>query len=106
MKDGLYKVQFTTQLGSGAGVVVLRDGRLYGGDSGMHYVGDYTLNENHFAADVRTDRHTSNLSSVLDVDRAHITLTGTYSNESVEAEGSARENPGVSFRANLQFLCD
>ena len=106
MKNGLYKVHFTTQMGSGAGVVVLRDGRLYGGDSSMYYVGDYTLNENRFTADVRTDRHTSNLSSVLGVDRAHITLTGTYSNESVEAEGSARENPDVSFRANLQFLCD
>ena len=106
MKNGLYRVRFTTQLGSGAGVVVLRDGRLYGGDSSMYYVGDYTLSENRFTADVRTDRHTSNLSSVLGVDRAQITLTGTYSNESVEAEGSARENPNVSFRANLQFLCD
>ena len=106
MRNGLYKVHFITQLGSGAGVVVLRDGRLYGGDSGMYYVGDYTLNGDHFTADVRTDRHTSNLSPVLGVDRAHITLTGIYSNESVEAEGSARENPDVSFRANLQFLCD
>ena len=106
MRNGLYKVHFTTQLGSGAGVVVLRDGRLYGGDSSMYYVGDYTLNGDHFTADVRTDRHTSNLSPVLGVDRAHITLTGIYSNESVEAEGNARENPDVSFRANLRFLCD
>ena len=106
MRDGLYRVRFITQLGSGAGVVVLRDGRFYGGDSSMYYVGDYTLNENHFTANVRTDRHTSNLFSVLGVDRAYITLTGTYSNESVESEGSVRENPSVSFRANLQFLCD
>ena len=106
MRNGLYKVHFTTRLGSGAGVIVLRDGRLYGGDSGMYYVGDYTLNGDRFTADVQTDRHTANLSPVLGVDRARITLTGTYSNDSVEAEGSAHENPDVSFRANLQFLCD
>lgn len=72
-----------------------------GGDSSMYHVGDYTLNKNHFTADVRTDCHTSNLPSVLGVDKAHITLNGTCSNESVKVEGSVRENPDVSFRTNL-----
>jgi hypothetical protein len=42
MQNGLYWVEFRTPLGSGAGVVVLQDGNLRGGDSSMYYFGTYT----------------------------------------------------------------
>ncbi len=36
MQNGLYRVEFRTPLGSGAGVVVLQDDNLRGGDSSSH----------------------------------------------------------------------
>ena len=39
MKDGLYRVEFQTQRGAGAGVVFLEGGALRGGDSQMFYTG-------------------------------------------------------------------
>ena len=96
--------EFTLQPGWAAVLALLCSEMavFMGGDSSMYHVGDYTLNKNHFTADVRTDCHTSNLPSVLGVDKAHITLNGTCSNESVEAEGSSRRvfshKPAVSAR--------
>jgi hypothetical protein len=41
MQTGLYKVNFKTPLGLGAGVVVLENGMIRGGDSSMFYRGTY-----------------------------------------------------------------
>ncbi len=56
MKDGLYNIEFATHLGSGAGVVVLRDGKIRGGDSSMYYVGDYSLDGDAVRASVSVSR--------------------------------------------------
>jgi hypothetical protein len=58
MIAGFYAVEFTTQLGVGNGVVYLDDGRIHGGDSGLGYVGNYSVNdERWFTADIVTFRH-------------------------------------------------
>ena len=58
MREGLYRVQFHTQLGTGAGVVFLQAGKLRGGDSRNFYVRTYAQSGNHVTAEVTTDKHT------------------------------------------------
>lgn len=108
MRDGLYKVQFETRLGAGAGVVFLQAGRLRGGDSSNIYVGTYSENGKLFTAQVRTDRHSNfpGLLPVFGVNPAHITLTGTSSGDSAEMTGAATESPGIAFQATLTRIGD
>jgi len=108
MRDGLYKVQFDTQRGTGSGVVFLQGGKLRGGDSRTYYVGTYAENGRQFTARVTTDQHTDvpGMSSVFGVDRAHITLLGTSTVDSAEMTGTAAEAPGISFRARLMRIAD
>jgi hypothetical protein len=103
MKDGLYKVQFHTQLGTGAGVVVLQGGKLRGGDSRNFYVGTYSENGSRVTAQVTTDTHTDmpGLRSVFGMDPVHLSLSGTVNSDSAEMTGTAAEAPGISFGAAL-----
>src|SRR2546430_873168 len=95
MRDGIYKVQFQTQLGQGAGVVVLQGGKFRGGDSNIYYIGTYSQSGDQLTADVATDAHSSGIGSVFGVDRAHIHLTGKVTGDSAQMTGTAREAPNV-----------
>lgn len=108
MRDGLYCVVFSTQIGQGAGVVVLQAGRLWGGDSSMYYVGSYKVEGGAFTASVRVGKHTDSpgTRSVLGVDKGNLSLSGTFTDDSVQTDGTVAEMPNVSFRAALQRLCD
>ena len=109
IREGLYKVEFKTQIGMGYGVVLIRSGKLWGGDTGMFYIGSYTEDGNKIVANVAIDRHSRTAAiptSVFGVERANITLTGVVSGDVVTTTGTAREAPGVTFQATLRFLSE
>jgi hypothetical protein len=106
MDDGLYKVRFETPRGSGTGVVVLKDGHLWGGDSSMFYSGTYILSEGNFNAKIVTNVHTiaPHRPSIFGRDIVHISLTGSFSRDYAEVTGTAREVPDIDFKAELTKL--
>ncbi len=106
MDNGLYKVRFETPRGNGTGVVVLREGLLWGGDSSMFYTGTYTLDDGAFVAKIVTNVHTiaPHRPSIFGRDIVHITLKGTFSRDYAEIIGVAREVPDIDFRAELSKL--
>lgn len=106
MQDGLYRVRFTTPLGQGAGVLVLRDGRIQGGDSTMYYVGTFSLQGGQAKASVKAVQHTTEAgrSSVFGVSEATITLSGTANGGHARLVGTAVQAPGVRFEAELAML--
>jgi hypothetical protein len=106
MDNGLYKVRFETPRGNGTGVVVLKDGHLWGGDSSMFYTGTYSLQDGVFNGKLVTNVHTiaPHKPSIFGRDIVHITLKGTFSREYGEVIGSAREVPDVPFKAELTRL--
>jgi hypothetical protein len=106
MQDGLYKVEFQTPLGAGAGVIVLEDGKIRGGDSSMYYVGDFTQSGQSFTARVEGRKHTNTpgMQSVFGVDHTHIKLSGTSSGDTAIVQGKADEAPNVPFQARLTKL--
>lgn len=107
MRNGLYHVQFDTQLGQGSGVVHLQDGKIRGGDAGLYYIGDYQLNGGNFSAQVQTARHGANGNqSVFGIDNVTIKLAGNYTEKAASVKGSAAQAPGVSFSAILNWLAD
>ncbi len=108
MREGLYKVQFRTQIGDGAGVFILREGRILGGDSIMYFTGTYSDKDNLFAAEVHGVRHTEspNNFSVFGVDDIHVHLKGTTVGDSGQVIGKADEAPKVDFSAIFSRVAD
>jgi hypothetical protein len=104
MQNGLYRVEFGTPLGSGAGVVLLQDGNLRGGDSSMYYFGTFTETGNQATVVAESHRHTPGLPSVLGRDDTHLSLQGTVQGNSAQLNGSAREAPGVNLQVSLTLL--
>jgi hypothetical protein len=108
MRNGLYRVHFQTPLGMGAGVVHAVDGRMWGGDAGLYYVGTYTTDGDRLNATVATERHTNHpgVVSVFGVDKVTINLDGQIAGDSVNAKGSSPQAPGVGFSASLTRISD
>lgn len=108
MRDGLYKVQFSTPLGVGFGVVYANGGKMWGGDAGIYYLGTYSDVNGDLTATVRIDRHASfpGSMSVFGIDKATINLTGKVQGNSVVADGTSPQAPGVKFKANLSHISD
>lgn len=108
MRNGLYKVEFTTPKGAGSGVVTLSDGKMGGGDSVLYYRGTYAMNGNSFTATVQTDRHTvaPAMPAVFGQDRVNINVAGTFQGDVANMTGTAKEAPGVNFKARLSRLAD
>lgn len=50
--NGLYKIAFETPSGTEYGVAYLQDGKLRGGDSGMAYVGSYSMDGDLMSAEL------------------------------------------------------
>lgn len=108
MKNGLYSVRFAAQGGAGAGVVVLQDGQLRGGDSGSYYRGTYSAEDGSFSANIaiRTHTMTSSLGFVFGEDGTDMTLVGTSTQTTAEVEGTSPKFPGVVFSCRLARVAD
>lgn len=107
MQNGLYKVSFQTPMGQGAGVVVVADGTVKGGDSGMYYIGTFQEANNQFTAALHVQRHSNvvpGIVSVFGLDNVHLTLQGTSTANSANVGGTAAEAPGVQFQAQLTLI--
>jgi hypothetical protein len=109
LQDGLYRVSFETPLGEGAGVVVLREGQILGGDSLRHYAGSYTQTGNRFSATIQVNRDTlSDLGarSVFGREDVQISIQGESGEDDSVAvmAGSSPQVPDVPFRATLVRL--
>jgi hypothetical protein len=81
LQDGIYLVRFNTPRGEGSGVAYLTDGKLYGGDSMMAYVGKFSEDGSSANAEVRVFQHsnTPGMESVLGTNSATLKLSGDVS---------------------------
>lgn len=106
MKDGIYRIGFTTAQSEGAGVIVITGTRFVGGDSAMIYRGTYTKDGHDMTVRAIITRHSPGLASVLGVDNATLELTGTGDDAVARLKGGAREAPGVQISVDLRRIGD
>jgi hypothetical protein len=107
--NGLYKVNFQTDRGSGQGVLVLENGKAFGGDSTMYYSGDYEVRGAMIRAKLVSGTHSSSQgrSPVFGASHTTILLTGFVEESGPLAarfSGVSQEAPGVKLDADLQLL--
>jgi hypothetical protein len=106
MRNGLYRVEFRTQIATGTGVVVIDGGLLRGGDRTHYYVGRTAMNGDQFSANVMVRRHSQGDASVFAVDSVTINVEGTVGDGTAVLHGSSKEAPGLQFEAHLTHLHD
>jgi hypothetical protein len=72
----------------------------------MYYSGDYQLNGDNFTGEVHAGVHARppGLVSVFGREDVHITLKGTFSGDSATLTGTAKEVPGVQFKASVKKI--
>jgi hypothetical protein len=64
MKSGIYKVSFSAAA-SGAGIVVIKDGKVNGGDYGFVFTGDMTSSGDTITAAIRAKRWDPKATSIF-----------------------------------------
>jgi len=102
MLEGLWIVQYEGTQGEGAGVVVLVQGRVLGGDLGYTYEGNYVIKDNWMAASVRVANFLPNVASVLGtVGDFDLELKAPIKEGVIHATMSVVGRPGVSIVAKL-----
>ena len=109
MLQGLYKFRFTTERGTGCGVMfATAGGRLYGGDSGSSFVGSFTEADGIISAEFTMSRHYHDPKYVpmFDVDNVVMNFNGAHRGEEIHFEGSSAALPGVRFATVLTPIND
>lgn len=106
MEDGLYRVRFSTPMGSGCGVVTAHQGRLTGGDSRSFYVGEYTLEYGYLTVELEIQRHNPRviLPSILGSKRATAQLDGYFDGQTANLTGFAVSALPVKLKAVIERL--
>jgi len=107
--QGLYKFRFTTERGTGSGVMFATSGgRLYGGDSGSSFVGSFTGADGVISAEFTMSRHYHDPKYVpmFDADNVVMNFKGARRGEEVHFEGGSTALPGVQFTTILTPIND
>jgi hypothetical protein len=105
--NGLYTLAIEMshgKQGRATGVVVLRDGRIMGGDSFFYYTGSYTLKAGKWRGDMIVNQHTEAPGLNLAFGGREVTcgFTGTYAEGRADIEGTALVGKNsVLFNARL-----
>lgn len=109
MLQGLYKFRFTTERGTGAGVMfATAGGKLYGGDNGSSFVGRFSETDGVIACEVKMSRHYHDPKFVpmFEVDNVVLSFTGIRSGEEFEFRGGSADLPGALFTTVLTPISD
>lgn len=109
LPNGLYKIAFETPAGVEYGVAYLQDGKLRGGDSGMAYLGTYSLDGDLLSAEVSVSqhRHIPGAVSALGLNNLQVHLNGLIDDANVvRLTGTSPVSSSVRFKARLSLLAD
>lgn len=94
MLEALWSVTFVVPTfdSYGAGVVVLENGTVRGGDSNYYYVGNYRVKDEIITADVAINHYFGHLNNVFgNIRKTQVTLSGKSSYESFELTGKSTD---------------
>lgn len=105
MRNGLYKVAFDVPMEAGAGVIVLRDGELWGGDGVAFYRGSYRVDEAGVTLRLTVRRHSGG-HIFFALEAVEIELRGRAEGDGAVVSGEIPDAPGAVIDARLSFLSD
>ena len=110
--NGLYAINIEmTDGGHGRahGVIVLREGKIAGGDSYFYYTGSYRADHGKWRGELITNEHTKSAGILPLFGGREVTcgFTGTYSADAADVNGTALVGKtSVVFHASLKLLAE
>jgi hypothetical protein len=104
--ESLYVVEFGDIAGFGyrnGGVVILETNRVFGGDSGYFYLGDYSVFGDRFAACVKITKHNPSWENVFgdDAPQFEIRVLGSIEGDIIVAGMERLDRPGLRLPLRL-----
>jgi hypothetical protein len=113
MKNGLYSIHVSLQdgrSGKGSGVVLFRDGKIFGGDAYLFYTGSYTSKGDTFKGEVLVQRHTSSPDAnplFGGPSPVGVGVSGTFTDTAAVMDGTALVGKASQiFKATLRKLVE
>jgi hypothetical protein len=107
MLKGLYKVEIhTAHGGSGRGVMVARDGRLFGGNAAFAFAGRYLESGSDIAIEITTRQRNDKLGFKPISAAANVTLRGRRAGERYHFEGGTELLAGAPFTADITAISE
>ena len=106
--EGLYKVEYDINSGSGRSVLYVHGGRMLGGNTAFAHFGSYRDVGGEIVAEIRTRRHSKSPShrSLVSSDQVTIRMRGRAEGPLHRFAGDVKEEPGSVFRAVMTQLGD
>jgi hypothetical protein len=108
MQHGIYRVLFKGLLGEGRGILVAKDGALWGGDSGFVYNGNYAEDgANQGKASVQIGRDDPKASGLFgDLQDFQVRLAWSLTPSGFSATGEIAGHPNLKIEINATKLAD
>ena len=102
MIDGFWIVQFEGLQAKGGGVAVLRNGHIFGGDSGFTYTGTYETDEKVLKARVMIRKFLPDVQSIFGIeDEYELSLAGTVEDNVIKGKAVVIGRPGLGTLVRL-----
>lgn len=97
MLNGIYRVTFQVAGNQGKGILVVKDGWLYGGDTGFVYSGTFELQGNQIIAKARIQNDFPGVQSIFNpfLTDFLLELTGQQSAPGFKFQGSVTGQPAL-----------
>jgi hypothetical protein len=102
MIDGFWTVHFEAGGNRGAGVVVLTNGKLFGGDSGFTYIGTYSVTDDAVTSEVKAQNFEPTVPSLLGLSSYTLNLRGKLSGDVISGQATTPAKPGLVLSLRLQ----
>lgn len=108
MRTGFYKCEYHVDQAVGRSVMLVRGGRMLGGNSAFAHIGTYRMAGEDVIAEIESRRHRYDPAypSLLGQDIANITVTGRADGDSYRFQGGSPQMPGASFRSLMTTIDD
>lgn len=102
MIEGLWIVQFEGLQGRGSGVVVLANGRAFGGDAAYTYVGDYKVHDGVVSARVTVSNFLPGTPSVMGINNDYdLLITAPLGDGVIQGSMCLVSNPAIAVAVKL-----
>ncbi len=102
MFEGVWIVQFHGPRGYGGGVVVLANGKVYGGDSGFIWTGSYSEKAGVLTANAKVKHFDTAIPSVMGIaGDFDLVIEGTLKGEVIAGTASLARMPGARMSVRL-----
>ena len=113
MKNGLYSIHvglLDGRSGKGSGVILFREGQIFGGDAYLYYTGSYSVKGDTFKGEVLVQHHTRSPEAnplFGGPNPVGIGVSGTFTDTRAEMYGTALVGKASQiFGATLRKLAD